>query len=289
MKLTAATRRRGGLERTRSRIRPWCASAVLLFGACGGGWPAYRQSQYDHDIEESTRAIAAAQDDNQRAQGHAARGRAYSEKARYSRSFKLISSEEYGRLFDLAIKDHDQAVALSPGDTQLYFSRGRTHYDRAALEDGADPRTKARFDLAKADFSRAIEKDGRNAQAFDMRGLVHTQAGESDQAISDFTQEMKIDPRLGALRLAEAHCQRGSALQRANKYDPAIGDYERAMEFGPPADGCECQPESPLAWLYLETGQYDKSWGIVHKAQSSGRWIAPDVLEQLKKASGRDR
>lgn len=277
MKPSAAARRRSASERTRRRITPGCACALLLFGACSGAWQAHSQSQYDRDIEESTRAIGAARDDAERARGHAARGRAYSEKARYSRSFKLISPEESGRLFDLAIEDYDQAVALSPGDTQLYLSRGRTHYDRAALEDGADPRAKALFDRAKADFTRAIEKDGRNAQAFDMRGLVYTQRGENDQAISDFTQEMKIDPRLGALRLAEAHCQRGSAHQRAIKYDPAIADYERAMELGPPADGCECQPESPLAWLYLETGQYDKSWEIVRKARGSGRWIAPRV------------
>jgi len=172
MKLSAATRRRGSVETTRSIIAPWCASALLLFGGCGWGGPAYWQGKYDHDIEESTRAIATARDDTLRAQGHAARGRAYSEKARYSRSFKLISSEEYGRLFDLAVEDHDQAVALSPGDSPLYLSRGRTYYDRAVLEDRADPRTRARFDLAKADFTRAIERDGRNGEAFDMRGLV---------------------------------------------------------------------------------------------------------------------
>jgi hypothetical protein len=49
------------------------------------------------------------------------------------------------------------------------------------------------------------------------------------------------------------------------------------------------QPESPLAWLYCEKGRYDKSWEVVHEAQRSGRWIAPELLDRLKKASGKDR
>src|SRR5712692_5152010 len=59
---------------------------------------------------------------------------AYSEKARYSRAFKLISAGEYDRLFGLAVKDHDQAVALDPVSAEAYYSRGQTYYDRAALE-----------------------------------------------------------------------------------------------------------------------------------------------------------
>jgi len=97
---------------------------------------------------------------------------------------------------------------------------------------------------------------------------------------------MKIDPRGGRLRLAEAHCQRGSALQRAKKLDSAIADYERAMELGAPSDGCDCQPESPLAWLYLEKGQYDKSWEVVHRAQSSSRWITPELLDHINRTCG---
>ena len=61
----------------------------------------------ERDIKHATRAIEAARDDAQRAAGYAQRGRAYSEKARYSRSFKLIPADEYGRLFGLAVRDHD--------------------------------------------------------------------------------------------------------------------------------------------------------------------------------------
>lgn len=268
---------------------PCCAAGVFLLGGCEWGGRAYWLSKYDHEIRASTRAIEIARTDAQRAQAHAARARGYSEKSRYSRSFKLVPAEEYNRLFDLALKDHDQAVALAPGDAQIYLSRGLTFYDRAALENQQDPRTKALFDAAKADFTKTIEKDCRNEQAFDMRGLVYTAIGDHDQAIRDFAEVMKINPRLGKVRLSEAYCERGASYQQKKMYDPAIADYEEAIELGVPSDGCDCQPDGALAWLYLEKRQYDRSWAVVHRAQSAKRWIAPEILAQLKNASGHDQ
>jgi hypothetical protein len=71
-------------------------------------------SSYDRDISRATKAIETAGDNAHRAAAYAERGSAYSEKARYSRAFKLISADEYGRLFGLAVKDQDQAIALDP-------------------------------------------------------------------------------------------------------------------------------------------------------------------------------
>jgi tetratricopeptide (TPR) repeat protein len=41
-----------------------------------------------------------------------------------------IANDEYERLFDLAIKDHNQAVALNPGNSEVYFNRAQAYYDR---------------------------------------------------------------------------------------------------------------------------------------------------------------
>jgi tetratricopeptide (TPR) repeat protein len=264
---------------------------VALALACAGcdWWPAYQARSYDRDIEKAARAVEAAATDAQRATALAERGRAYSERARYSRSFKQVSFEEYGRLFDLAIKDHDQAVALAPGDAQLYLSRGRTYYDRAAVNalDSADPAAKTFLEPAKADFSRAIERDARNETAWDMRGVVHASRDEHDLAIADFAAVMKLNPHLGKLRLAEAHCRRASELQKQEKYDAAIADYEKSIDFGVATGHSDCQPESALAWIHLEKRDYDRSWEVVRRARSSGRGIAPEVLEPLKKATGK--
>lgn len=267
--------------------RPLCVSVVLWFAGCS------QMTLYERDISSSTRAIGSARDDVHRAAAYTKRGSAYSEKARYSRAFKLIPNEEYERLFGLAIKDHEQAIALDPASAEAYYSRGRTYYDRAVLETvvngalvGTDSSRKAWFAPAVADFQKAIEKNGKHYEAWDMLGLTHETTGELDQAITDYSQEMALNP-LGRTRLAGAYCQRGEYHQKEKQLDAAIADYEKSIDAGVIADGCSCDPYNPLLGLYSESRRYDQSWVVVRRALNSGRWIAPDLLDILKKESGR--
>jgi len=248
-------------------------------------------SSYDRDINSAANQIESAHDNAHRAEAYAKRGSAYSEKARYSRAFKLISTDEYERLFNLAIKDHDQAIALDP-TADAYYTRGVTYYDRANLEAvvdgrlmGTEAERKAWFEPATADFKKAIEKDARLDMAWDRLGLIHETTGELDLAINDYTQEMALNP-LGRSRLADAYCARGGTYQK-EKYDAAIADYEKSLELGATADGCSCDPYNPLIGLYTGARRYDQAWGVVHKAQNSKKWVAPESLERLKKESGR--
>jgi tetratricopeptide (TPR) repeat protein len=250
-------------------------------------------SSYDRDISGSTGAIETARDDAHRAAAYAKRGSAYSEKARYSRAFKLISSDEYERLFRLAIKDQDQAIALDPDGPEPYYARGQTYYDRANLEVvvngklvGSAADWNVWFDPATADFRKAVEKDRRFYRAWDMLGLIHETTGELDQAISEYSQEMALNP-LGRTRLADAYCLRGGSHQKEKTHDAAIADYEKSIDTGATADGCSCDPYNPLFGLYDANRQYDQAWEVVHKAQTSKKWIAPELLDKLKKDSGR--
>ena len=272
-------------KRTLRSPRPLCVLVLILSAACGSMSRSWYLSSNDKDIAKGTKAIETARDDGERALAYDERGRAYSERARYSRAFNLIAADEYDRLFGLAIKDQDQAIAVAPRNSQVYVGRGLTYYNRAALEDLSGPLAKTYFESAESDFTAAIDRDSRNVLALDMRGVIYAARDDQDRAIADFTQVMTIDSHLGKLRLAEAYCQRGSAFQKASNYDAAISDYEKAIEFHTGGGGCDCQPESPLAWIYYETKQYDKSWDVVRRARSSGQWIAPEVLEQLKAAS----
>lgn len=269
-------------------------SALLFLGGCNRVARYFYLASYDHDISSATKAIESAHDNAQRAEAYASRGRAYSEKARYSKAFKFISPDDYNHLFGLAIQDHDQAVALDPARAEVYSARGLTYYDRANLEAvvdgrlmGTDADRKAWFAPATADFKTAVEKDARLSRAWDQLGLIHETTGELDDAISDYTKEMALDP-LGRSRLADAYCSRGGAGQKDKKTDDAaIADYEKSIELGATADGCSCDPYNPLLWLYTKTGRYDQGWAVVHKAQNSKKWIEPEFLDRLKKASGR--
>ena len=273
--------------------RTACVTVLLLLESCVHLTQSSFLASYDRDIRNSTEAIESARGDAQRAAAFTRRGDAYSEKARYSRAFKLISPEEYARLFSLAIRDHDQAIALDSASAHAYYRRGRTYYDRAVLEVvvngmlvGTDAARKAWFAPAITDFRKAIEKDPRHDRAWDSLGLSHETLGELDEAISDYTQEMALNT-LGRIRLADAYCERGNSNQAEKKQAAAIMDYEKSIDAGSGGDGCSCDPYNPLLALYGEGRQYDQSWAVVQRAWKAGKWIAPDLLAILKKESGR--
>ena len=252
-------------------------------------------SARDREIQAATQAIETARDNIERANAYSARGAAYSEKARYGRISKLISNDEYERLFDLAINDHNRAVALSPENAKVYFSRGHAYYDRGTQDMVYNtepwitpPATKAWLDTAASDFEIAAEKDPQNDMAFDLLGLAYEQAGEEDQAIRAYTQEMDLNP-FGRQRLADAYCFFGFRHHQLKEYAAAAAAYQKSIDFGVADDkSCPYEPLSSMVGIYVtETHEYDKAWDAVHRAQKADRRMAPELIERLKNQSGR--
>lgn len=285
---------------TRQSSAFWLCAASLLVGltvslGCTAG-PAMFLSARDRDIKDSTQAIETAPDNAHRAKAYSSRGSAYSEKARYSRLSKLVSDDEYERLFDLAIKDHDQAVALNPASGEVYFNRAQAYYDRGSLDliyvtnpFEAKPRKNTWLQAAALDFEKAAEKDPKNSLAFDRLGLTYETNGEADKAIQAYTQELVLDLRLGKSRLADAYCIVGYEQQLQKDWDAAIAAYEKSIEFSRRDDkSCPIDPFAAMAAIYTtETRQYDKAWDIVHRAQKLGQRIGPELVDRLKKDSSR--
>ena len=238
----------------------------------------------DRDIAKATKSIEAGGSSAQQAVGYADRADAYAEKARYSRAFRLISNDQYERLFALARKDYEQAMGLAPYDADFYFRRGRAFYLRAGLDVMEGRKSSDFFAPARADFSKAIEKNPKHELALDMRGLVGEDTGDLDGAISDFAEEAALNPR-SRYRLAEAYCQRGSRYLGDKNYDPAIPDLEKAIDIGTSSDACECEPYNPLLTIYLAKQDYGKARTVVDRAQKTGQSIAPEHLEKLKSAA----
>ena len=146
----------------------------------------------------------------------------------------------------------------------------------------ADSKAKEYFDLAMADFDQATELDANYDLAFDMKGLIGMANENYDQAIADFTQEMRIKPAYGRLRLTDAYCNRGSFYQRQNQYNEAISDYEKSIEFQSSRDGCSCEPYNPLAWIYLQREEYKNGWDVINKAKKAKVKIDPELIKKLK-------
>ena len=253
-------------------------------GAFMGMGHSWYLSRSDGEIRRAGQAIAASTNTIQRSAAYADRADAYADKARYSRVMKLIADEEYSRLFDLALQDYNQAIALDTDNAEMYYRRGNAYYSRAGLDMIYAPYTSVFLAPAKADFSRAVEINPKNAAAFDMLGLTDGSMGDWTQAIADFEQETALDPRQ-RFRLSDAYCNRGSRYPK-EKYDLAISDLNRAIEIRATSDPCECEPYNPLLAIYLkQTRDYDKARELAALAQRSGKWIAPENLEQLKALS----
>jgi len=243
--------------------------------------PSWNVRRSDSEIRRAGQAIAASTNSIQRSAAYADRADAYADKARYLRLMKLIADEEYVRLFDLAVQDYNQAIALDPDNAEMYYRRGNAYYSRAGLDMIYAPYKSVFLAPAKADFSRAVEKNPKNAMAFDMLGLTEGSMGDWTQAIADFEQETALDPRQ-RFRLSDAYCNRGTIYAGEKKYDLAVSDLNQAIQIRVTSDPCECEPYNPLLATYLQTREYDKARDVAALAQRSKKWISPENLEQLK-------
>ena len=260
------------------------ASLVLLPGCARISQYLYLHG-YDGDIEKAARAIESAKNDSQRAAAYAQRGAVIGEKARYSRAFKLISGAEHAKMLEQALQDHAQAIALAPGNAELYYLRGYTYYSQATLGPlvpEEEPLSKPRMALARTDFSKAVELDPRSAQALEMRGMAEEGIDDMDAAVADYTKLVELAPK-SSYRLADAYCTRGSSYLREKKYDLAAADLEKSIAIGSSADACQCEPYNALLAIYLfQKPEMAKAREVARRARAAHKWIAPEYLDKLK-------
>jgi tetratricopeptide (TPR) repeat protein len=98
--------------------------------------------------------------------------------------------------------------------------------------------------------------------------------------MTDFNKALEINPRF-----AMAYNNRGLAYMEKGQYDNAIADFNKALQINP-----------MLALAYGNRGrayyfkkEYDKSWDDINKVQTLGYQIPPGFLDDLRKASGRQK
>ena len=153
-------------------------------------------------------------------------------------------------------------------DAEFYNNRGIA-YDKEGL-----------YDQAILDYNKALKINPRYAEAYNNRGVAYRRKGQYDRAISDYNKALEINPRD-----AEAYNNRGVAYSNKGQYDQAISDYNEALEINPRfAEGYYGRG---ICYYYQK--QYDKSWGEVNKAQGLGLTIPPAFLDDLRRASGREK
>ena len=82
------------------------------------------------------------------------------------------------------------------------------------------------LDQALADYTKIIELDPKNTDAYYSRAIVYEDKGNLDQAISDYTQVLALDAKY-----VRAVYNRGILYHKQGKLDQAIADYTKAMEL----------------------------------------------------------
>ncbi len=136
------------------------------------------------------------------------------------------------------------------------------------------------YEQAFSELTKAIEIDPGLARAYVIRGMAYNDKGKHDLAIADFTRLIEIKQTD-----ARAYGYRAMVYGNKGEYDLAIADHSKAIEIDPEiADFYKGR-----ARAYYYKGQYDKAWKDVYKAQALGHEVDYKLLEKLREASGRDK
>ena len=154
-------------------------------------------------------------------------------------------------------------------------SAATDHYER-----GEAHYLDGEYDQAFSELTKAIEINPKLARAYVIRGMADNDKGKFDLAVADYSKVIEIKPTD-----AHAYVGRGMAYLNNGEYDPAVADYNKAIEIDPTtADAYRLR-----ARAYTYKGEYDKAWKDVYEAQALGRPFDSKFLEKLREASGRDK
>ncbi len=117
--------------------------------------------------------------------------------------------------------------------------------------------SKAQYDLAVADFTKAIEQNPNFMVAHYNRGVTYFELGKYDLAVADFTKAMKL-----GLKGKGAYYIRGLALCRAGQYDLAIKDFSNIIELDP----ADATAYNMRGVMYLLKNEYKQTVADFKKA-----------------------
>ena len=118
------------------------------------------------------------------------------------------------------------------------------------------------YDKAIASFTRAIEINPKNWQAYNSRGIAYGILGELDLAIADYGKAIEINPDY-----ADAYSNRGAAWFYSGQWPGALADCSKALSLDPKRFWAQNQ----LAWILATCPEADyrngkKALDLVKKA-----------------------
>ena len=86
----------------------------------------------------------------------------------------------------------------------------------------------AEYDLAFADYAKAIESNSQGSTDYLLRGFANAHLNRHRQAVDDFDVAIKMDPAY-----APAYVERGRSMGAIGETYAAIRDFDKALELDP--------------------------------------------------------
>ena len=163
---------------------------------------------------------------------------------------------------------YSNQISTLPSDTSAYFydNRGNMY-----LQEG-------KYDKAIADYSKAIEFNPKDTEAYNARGYLHILTHEYSKAISDASMAIQIDPTY-----ANAYDTRAEAYWNMGEYDKAIAYSNKAIEL----NANEAYYYRNRGIAYKLKGEYDEAIVDLQKCielskDQSLTQEAQRILEEIK-------
>lgn len=161
------------------------------------------------------------------AEAYVERGKSLSEEGLYLESIDHFSA----------------AIEMDPTSAEVFFLRGRSHYDYAVQviveETGVGPENAPvlpdqaveHMERAVTDYTSAIELDPQYAKAYNNRGNARASLGDEERALQDYDTALELDDSL-----VLAYFNRGLIHYRLGEYEDAIADLGMYLELVPEAE-----------------------------------------------------
>ena len=214
------------------------------------------QKKWDLAVADYTRAITI---NPNLAEAYNNRGLAYHQledfnKARenFQRAAQLHLAQGNTAAYQDTIKLVNSLERSGRALVETYFNRGNHYYKEE------------KWDLAVADYTRAIAINPNLAEAYYNRGFIYNKLQKWDLAVADFTQFIRLNPNN-----ADAYINRGLVYEEQQRWDLAVADYTRSLAINP-----------NLARVYINRGLIYSRLGDINKAKGNLQRAAELFLTQ---------
>ena len=177
-----------------------------------------------------------------------------------------VAQEKTWKECELADRDPDRSIAAC--SKILARSSSRAHAE-AFHNRGLAFKAKGNLDQAISDISRGIRLDPQRPYRWQERGELYTQQGKYQQGIADITEAIQLDPTPRAFRFQT----RAEAYRGLGDLTRAIADFDEAIRLDPVPRSFRF---SDRGNALRDAGQYDRAladYETALKLAPTNAWI----------------